>query len=150
MHANMLRRSRCPLMLAVSAVLALVGAAGQTATESMPAGGAVACRVLEAKTVERLNVAVVVFHQAQKSDGERLGQLLRRYDGASVEFETSDSRPHAATVLRLGTCFGRGLLVFPAAEARLAKQDQFWLRFPQQQDARHASSAERLMKFRTA
>ena len=131
MRGKMLRKSIGPMMLAASAILILAGAAGQTETKSSPAGGAVICRVLEAKTVERMNVAVVLFHQAQKSDGERLGQLLRQHDGASVEFETSDARPHAATVLRLGTCFGRGLLVFPAADARLAKQDQFWLRFPQ-------------------
>jgi hypothetical protein len=131
MRGKMLGKAIGPVMLAASAILTLAGAAGQTETQSAPAGGAVICRVLEAKTVERMNVAVVLFHQAQKSDGERLGQLLRAHDGASVEFETSDARPHTATVLRLGTCFGRGLLVFPATEARLAKQDQFWLRFPQ-------------------
>ena len=131
MRGKMLRKSIRAVMLAASAILTLAGAAGQTETKSSPAGGAVICRVLEAKTVERMNVAVVLFHQAQKSDGERLGQLLRQHDGASVEFETSDARPHAATVLRLGPCFGRGLLVFPAADARLAKKDQFWLRFPQ-------------------
>ena len=131
MRWTMLGKSIRPMVLAGGAVLTLAGAAGQTETKSPPAGGAVICRVLEAKTVERMNVAVVVFHQAQKSDGERLGQLLRQHDGASVEFETSDARPHAATVLRLGTCFGRGLLVFPAADARLAKPDQFWLRFPE-------------------
>ena len=121
-----------PVMLAASAMLILAVAAGQTETQpSATAGGAVSCRVLEAKTVERMNVAVVLFHQAQESGRERLGQLLRQHDGASVEFETSDARPHAATVLRLGACFGRGLLVSPASEARLAKQGQFWLRFPQ-------------------
>lgn len=131
MCGKMLGKSIRPVMLAASAMLILAGAAGQTETKSSLAGGAVICRVLEAKTVERMKVAVVLFHQAQKSDGERLGQLLRQHDGASVEFETRDARPHAATVLRLGACFGRGLLVFPAGEARLAKQDQFWLRFPQ-------------------
>jgi hypothetical protein len=127
----MLGKSIRPVMLAASAILTLAGAAGQTETRLSPGSGKVICTVLEAKTVERMNVAVVLFHQAQKSDGERLGQLLRQHDGASVEFETGDARPHAATVLRLGTCFGRGLLVFPATDARLTKQEQFWLRFPQ-------------------
>jgi hypothetical protein len=131
MRGKMVGRAIRPMMLAASAMLILAVAAGQTETQSSPAGGAVICRVLEAKAVERMNVAVVLFHQAQKSDGERLGQLLRQHDGASVEFETGDARPHAATVLRLGACFGRGVLVFPATEARLGKQDQFWLRFPQ-------------------
>jgi hypothetical protein len=131
MRGKMLGKAIRSVMLAASAMLTLAGAAGQTETQPSPAAGAVICRVLEAKTVERMNVAVVLFHQAQKSDGERLGQLLRQHDGASVEFETGDARRHAATVLRLGTCFGRGVLVFPATEARLGKQDQFWLRFPQ-------------------
>jgi hypothetical protein len=131
MYRKMLRRSILPLTLALAAALTLAGATGQTETNSSPAAGAVVCRVLEAKTAERMNVAVVVFHQAQKGDAERLGRLLRQHDGASVEFETSNGRTHAATVLRLGTCFGRGLLIFPATEAQLAKQDQFWLRFPE-------------------
>jgi hypothetical protein len=131
MRWKMLGKSIRAVMLAASAMLILARAAGQTETQSSPVGGAVICRVLEAKTVERMNVAVVLFHQAHESDSERLGQLLRQHDGAAVEFETGDARPHAATVLRLGACFGRGLLVFPATEARLAKKDQFWLRFPQ-------------------
>lgn len=98
---------------------------------SLPApGAAIVCRALEVKTVERMGVAFVLFHQASKGDSARLGELLRANDGASVEFETSDGKSHTATLLRLGTCFGRGLLVFPAGSARLSRQEQFWLRFP--------------------
>jgi hypothetical protein len=52
--------------------------------------------------------------------------------GARAEFETSDGRAHPATLFRLGTCFGRGLLVFPAGSAQLSKGEQFWLKFPQE------------------
>jgi hypothetical protein len=86
--------------------------------------------VLEAHTSEPEGVALVIFHQGEKSEGVRLGELLRAHDGARVEFETSDGRAHPATLFRLSTCFGRGLLVFPAGSAQLAKREQFWLKFP--------------------
>jgi hypothetical protein len=128
------KRMKAGLELVVlgAIITVLPSATAQNEPGSPPApGAAVVCRALEVKTAEQMGVALVLFHQAQSSDGARLGQLLRQHDGASVEFETSDGRPHTATLLRLGTCFGRGLLVFPAADVRLAKQDQFWLRFPQ-------------------
>jgi hypothetical protein len=74
-------------------------------------------------------VSLVIFHQAKKDEGSRLGALLRSNDGAEGEFQTPAGW-RAATVLRLGTCFGRGLLVFPSASARLTKRQQFLLRFP--------------------
>lgn len=94
-----------------------------------PAGaGTILCRVLEAKTASHLDVRLVIFHQAQPSEGSRLGKLLRAHDGAQAEFETSDGW-HSGTVLRLGSCFGRGLLVFHGASLRLAKGQEFRLRF---------------------
>jgi len=95
-----------------------------------PATTAVLCSTLEVKTAERLGVALVTFHQANQSHGPRLGELLRQNDGVSVEFETSDGRSQTATLFRLGRCFGRGLLVFPAGSARLMPRQQFGLRFP--------------------
>ncbi len=95
------------------------------------AKAAIVCRALEVKTAENLGVTVVLFHQASKTDGTRLGELLRANDGASVDFETSDGRSHPATLFRMGTCFGRGLLVFPAGSAHLNPHDQFWLKVPE-------------------
>jgi len=88
------------------------------------------CSALEVKTAERVGAALVVFHQANKSDGPRLGELLRQNDGVSVEFQTSDGHAHTGTVFRLGTCFGRGLLVFPAGSAQVSRGEQFRLKFP--------------------
>jgi hypothetical protein len=88
------------------------------------------CSALEVKTAERVGAALVIFHQANKSDGPRLGELLRQNDGASVEFQTSDGRAHTATAFRLGTCFGRGLLVFRAGSAQVFPGEQFRLKFP--------------------
>jgi hypothetical protein len=91
---------------------------------------AILCRVLEVKTAPKERVELAVFHQARKEDGERLGELLRSRDGAQGKFQTPDGRWHAATVLRLGTCFGRGVLVFPARGASLVRKEEFWLKIP--------------------
>lgn len=111
-----------------TSLIAFEGAIGQDQPGSP---GALICSTLEVKIAERMGVTLATFHQANKGDGPRLGELLRQNDGASVEFETSDGRTHRATLLRLGSCFGRGLLVFPAGSAHLTAREQFWLRFPQ-------------------
>ena len=126
-------RVKAGLELAVlgAIITILPGAMAQNKPGSRPAPeAAIVCRALEVKTAERMRVALVLFHQASKRDGARLGELLRGNDGVTVEFETSDGRSHPATLFRLGTCFGRGLLVFPAGSAHLTPRDQFWLRFP--------------------
>ncbi len=105
----------------------------QTSTPSAPA--AVVCSALEVRTAEQMGVALLVFHQANSGDGSRLGELLKQNDGASVVFETSDGRTQTATLFRLGTCFGRGLLVFPARGVHLTSREQFRLRFPQERKA---------------
>src|SRR5215831_17103832 len=92
---------------------------------SPPPSETLLCSALEVKVAARMGVALVTFHQANSSDGPRLGELLRQSDGASIEFETSDGRSHSATVFRLGTCFGRGLLVFPAESVHLTAGERF-------------------------
>ncbi len=125
-----------PSLRMIPAILfALVAAFPTTSPpEQLPppeaAKAAIVCRALEVKTAEKLGVTLVLFHQASKTDGPRLGELLRANDGASVLFETSDGHDHPATLFRMGMCFGRGLLVFPAGSARLTPHEQFWLRFP--------------------
>lgn len=118
------------LVLAGAIVGVFPSARAQEPPGPSPVTAAVVCRTLEVKTAEPLGVVLAIFHQANKNDGPRLGELLRQSDGVSVEFETSDRRTHTATLFRLGTCFGRGLLVFPTGAARLTPRDQFWLRFP--------------------
>jgi hypothetical protein len=98
----------------------------QTATQSP--GKAIACRVIESKNAQALGVRVVVFHQAETADRGSLGSFLRSHDGAGVEFEVANGSWQAATVFRLKSCFGRGLLVLPAGGARLAEGDRFLLR----------------------
>jgi hypothetical protein len=90
----------------------------------------VACRVLEAHASPQLRLTLVVFHHQDEKDRGRLGSLLRQYSGSSIEFETPSGTRHSATVLRLKSCFGRGLLLFPASAAQLKEKDTFLLRLP--------------------
>ncbi len=119
-----------PLILIASATVT----PGQTTLNRSPspeaAKPALSCQVLEVKTADKPGVTLVLFHQSSKADGPRLGDLLRANDGASVLFETSDGHAYRATLFRMATCFGRGLLVFPAGSARLNPHEQFWLFFP--------------------
>lgn len=115
------------------ALLALAtGAHSSIAQPSVPGSPntLVACRVLEAHTDTTLGVTVVVFHQRDDADRSRVGTLLRAHDGAAIEFQTSDGASHAATVMRLKSCFGRGLLLFRAGAASVAEKDEFLLHEP--------------------
>jgi hypothetical protein len=123
-------RVKAGLELAVLGAIITVLPGAMAQNEPGSPAAPLVCRALEVKTAQQMGVALVLFHQASKSDSARLGELLRGNDGLTVEFETSDGRSHPATLFRLGTCFGRGLLVFPAGSAHLTPGDQFWLRFP--------------------
>ncbi len=90
----------------------------------------VACRVLEAHTSQQLRLTLVVFHHRDEKERGRLGTLLRERSGATVEFQAADGAWHSATVLRLKSCFGRGLLLFPVGTAQLADRDELVLKFP--------------------
>jgi hypothetical protein len=88
------------------------------------------CRVMEVFVAEQIGVTAVVFHQRDKADGPRLGELLLAHSGEGVEFETRDARRHPAALGRMKSCFGRGLLLFASGEAKLAEKEEFVLRFP--------------------
>jgi hypothetical protein len=120
------------ILLAVLAVTVAVGPAS-----AQPAAGSevsprqsVACRALEVHTDTTLGVTLVVFHQRDDDDRGRVGALLREHDGAAIEFQTGDGASHPATVMRLKSCFGRGLLLYRAGGASLVEKDEFLLREP--------------------
>jgi hypothetical protein len=95
----------------------------------------VACQVLEGHTSPQLHVTVVLFHQRNEKDRARLGSLLREHSDVPVEFQGQDGTWHPATVVRLKSCFGRGLLVFATGSAQLTEKDQFSLKFVRQQNS---------------
>jgi hypothetical protein len=92
---------------------------------------AVACKVMEVFAAPKLSVNAIIFHQSDKTEGPRLGELLKSYSGREMEFETKDGKQHHATVYRVKSCFGRGLMIIPSGEAKLEAKDEFLLRFPE-------------------
>ncbi|MGD0695286.1 MAG: hypothetical protein ABSB82_10570 [Terriglobia bacterium] len=124
-----------PVAASLLLLLASVAAA-QTATETQspaPASAAppaVTGRVMEAFNSQLSGATAVIFHQRDKADGPRLGELILAHSGEEVEFETTDGKRHRATLFRLKSCFGRGLLLFPSSKTKLAENDDFVLRFP--------------------
>ena len=115
------------LAAVVGVVLSVPAAGVEAAFRPTPASTAIPCRVLESHTSDRDQMTVVVFHQRDAGDRTRLGELIRKRDGAAVMFMMTDRNPHSATLFRLKSCFGRGLLLFPAASARLSAGDEFEL-----------------------
>jgi hypothetical protein len=100
------------------------------ATLTKAGNGPVVCSVMEAFEEGRLGVRAIVFHQRDKADGPRLGSLLLAHSGEEMELETTGGRRYRATVFRVKSCFGRGLVLLPAGKLRLGEGDEFTLRLP--------------------
>jgi hypothetical protein len=114
------------------------GRAQRHVTEADP--HAIACRILESHTDPDLEVTVAVFHQAKKEDQQRLGDFLRANDGELVEVRGTSGDWQDATLFRMKTCFGRGLLLL---DTPLPKGQVFFLRAPQEQDSDRTSAERR-------
>ena len=95
----------------------------------VPPEATIACSVLEAHTNPELRVSAAVFHQRNKDEAARFSALLKEHADASVEFQTTDGAWHKASVARLKSSFGRGLLLFAADSAQLKEKDTFVLKF---------------------
>ena len=131
-----MKRSRCfsiftttvAFSLGLFAFLAIAAGSNQTATH--PATNVVQCRVLESHASKQPAAGFVVFHQRNKQDQPRLSALLQKYSGKVVDLQVNDGSWQSATVVRLKSCFGRGLLVFPPDAPMLEDGGTFLLRFP--------------------
>ena len=122
-------RRSCFVAAALSLSIGIVIARAQANSQSSDAQSlTIRCRVLEAKTARTPAVTLVIFHQAESADRDSLGAFLRKADGEGVEFQTADGVWHPASIFRLKSCFGRGLLVMTASEVRLHQGDKFLLR----------------------
>jgi len=120
------------MAMKILVVGALISPLFLAAVAQKPAGAeTIECRAMEVFQAERLGATAVIFHQRDKADGPRLGELLQSHSGEDVEFETHDGHAHRATVARVKSCFGRGLLLFATSDAQLAAGDDFVLRFSQ-------------------
>jgi hypothetical protein len=122
-----LRAVAIACLVCLLARIAVPARATQTAADA--ATGSVACRVLEVHTSERPAVTVAVFHQRDKQDQPRLSALLQKNSGASAMVQIGDGSWQHATVVRLKSCFGRGLLILPPGEPALKDGETFLLKF---------------------
>jgi len=100
------------------------------ATVTKAGNGPIICSVMEAFEEGRLGVRAIVFHQRDKADGPRLGSLLLTHSGEEMELETTGGRRYRATVFRVKSCFGRGLVLVPTSKLKLGEHDEFTLRLP--------------------
>lgn len=111
------------------AAMAQTGAgAGSSQPEKLDAL-IVNCRTMEVFVAKSRGASVVIFHQRDIADGPNLGELLQKYTGQEVEFETGDGKHHHATVERIKSCFGRGLLIYASDDANLEAKEDFVLHF---------------------
>jgi hypothetical protein len=91
----------------------------------------IACRVLEAHISAERGVTIVIFHQSAREDQECLSNLLKQNTGATVEWQSGNASWHAATVVRLKSCFGRGLLIVPAGGETPKDGETILVKFPE-------------------
>ena len=95
------------------------------------AGGTpITCSVLEVFQDGKLGVRVILFHQRDKADGPRLGALLAAQSGRELEIAVPGGQRYRATVFRMRSCFGRGMVLVRAGELNLCAHDQFTLHPP--------------------
>src|SRR5258708_26108486 len=59
------------------------------------------CRTMEVFVAKWKGASVVIFHQSDKDNGPKLAELLQKYTGQEVEFDTADGKRHRATVERI-------------------------------------------------
>lgn len=100
-----------------------------SSSPKLPAAAFVNCRALETHTNSLPAVTIVVFNQRDKNDHVCLSELLKDQPGP-VEVKTSDGKWHKATVARLKSCFGRGLLFLSGDVDEPKDRENFLLRFP--------------------
>ena len=121
---------RTPSAVFATLLVLLPGlSAAQAAPPASPQTGTIACRALEAHSDDALKVTVVVFHQRDDAQRSQLAELLREHSGQMVEVQASDGSWRRARMVRLKSCFGRGLLLLPVP-APFSERAEFALRLP--------------------
>lgn len=74
----------------------------------------VTCRVLEVHANKDPGVVLVIFHQRDKQDQPRFAALLKQSSGGTIQIRPPGAQWQTAAVIRLKSCFGRGMLILPA------------------------------------
>jgi hypothetical protein len=130
----MIRRPFALIALVMVLVISISRASrgAQVGASGIDAGnGPIICSVMEAFEEGRLGVRAIIFHQRNKADGPRLGALLLAHSGEEMELETMAGQHYRATVFRIKSAFGRGLVLVPTSRLKLGAHDEFTLRLPE-------------------
>lgn len=122
----------CVAALSVFGVCATIAQIVQKplAPSAASAGHSINCRAMEVFVAEEAGATAVLFHQRDKAEGPKVGEFILAHSGERVEFETADGKRHRATLFRVKSCFGRGLLLYSSRDVKLSEQDEFVLRLP--------------------
>jgi len=125
----MLKRIVSVPVVALSLILPMFSGS-QTAPQSTTVdSGTIVCRALETHTDNDLKVTVIVFHQRDEAQRSQLATLLRERSGEMLEVQAADGVWRRARMVRLKSCFGRGLLMLPAPSP-FSDHADFALRVP--------------------
>jgi hypothetical protein len=118
-------------MRQISALLVavLISVLGGAQSQSHPVAVTIACKALDAYTDSQLKVTVIVFHQRDQAQRSELAVLLHNYGGSIVQMQGDDGSWRDARMIRLQSCFGRGLLLL-SGPSTVAQHGQFLLRVP--------------------
>lgn len=89
----------------------------------------IACRVLEAHASAAPPVIIIVFHQQNRTDQAGFSALLQQNSGKVASIQVNGGPWRSVSVIRLKSCFGRGLLILPVGAPPLNDGATFLLRF---------------------
>lgn len=118
------------LLLTISVFAATLSVAPSIgARQAAPDAKIIDCRALEAHSSATPPVIAVVFHQRDKQDQPRFAALLKQDSGATVAVQLGKSPWVNATVVRLKSCFGRGLLLLSSGSLAIKDGDTFRVKF---------------------
>jgi hypothetical protein len=99
--------------------------------QAPPAGSSVvACRILEVLSNKEPGVVLVIFHQRDKKDQPRFAALLKQSTGGAIQIRPTGAQWQSAQVVRLKSCFGRGMLILPAGTTALKERADLLVKFP--------------------
>jgi len=90
----------------------------------------VACRIMEVHANKEPGVVLVIFHQRDKVDQPRFAALLKQSTGGTIQIRPAGTQWQNATVIRLKSCFGRGMLILPAGTTNLRERSDLLVKFP--------------------
>ena len=90
----------------------------------------VTCRILEVHANKDPGVVLVIFHQRDKQDQPRFAALLKQSNGAAIQIRPAGAQWQTVAVIRLKSCFGRGMLILPAGSTSLRERADILVKFP--------------------